>query len=87
MKQVRELLSDPNRWTKHYYARRADGKETDPLSPDAVSFCLLGACAKLGVDSTPLYDNLNVGVAEFNDKVTHEQVLAFLDEVINAGEG
>lgn len=39
----RELLSDPARWTKQAYARDERGRPCEVSSPNAKSFCLLGA--------------------------------------------
>lgn len=43
---ILELLSDPARWTKGYYARDARGNLQGVHSPAACSWCLLGAAMK-----------------------------------------
>src|SRR5215831_8082635 len=46
---IRKLLSEERHWTRNTLARTAstyynkNGGTTDPLSPEAVSWCLLGA--------------------------------------------
>ena len=44
---VRELLSDPNRWTKHVVARDPKGEPVNPFHPTACQFCMAGACQRL----------------------------------------
>lgn len=42
LKKVRERLAQG--WTQGCYARDKDGKRTQPTWPDAVRWCVLGAC-------------------------------------------
>lgn len=37
------LLADPEKWTRHAYARDAEGVQKKASSPDAVCFCMVGA--------------------------------------------
>jgi hypothetical protein len=41
--QVKELPTDESKWTKGAYARDSEGYGVPPSSPDAVSWCLMGA--------------------------------------------
>jgi len=41
--KVQDLLSTPDRWTQGALARSAGGDPVDPLSEDAVAWCLVGA--------------------------------------------
>jgi hypothetical protein len=41
--RIDTLLSTPDRWTQDAGARNAAGAVCDPLSPDAVCWCLIGA--------------------------------------------
>ena len=43
LKAGRELLSDPNRWTKRTLARDKNGHATDVYDAKATCFCSLGA--------------------------------------------
>jgi hypothetical protein len=45
LKQVRELLSNPRRWTKEAAARSAEGYPLDATASGAVCWCLFGAVA------------------------------------------
>jgi hypothetical protein len=45
---VRELLSDPARWTRRAYAKDANGGTfLQANDPEAVCWCLAGACHKV----------------------------------------
>lgn len=41
--KMHELLADPSSWTKHNFAKDAEGRCVPSLSPDAVCWCLMGA--------------------------------------------
>lgn len=53
LKEARELLSDPQRWTQKVYARNEGGSSTREIQK-AVCWCPLGALAKVGGMNTPL---------------------------------
>jgi hypothetical protein len=78
---VKELLSDPSRWTQGEFARDDDGYRVNIDSSTAVKWCLLGACIKLRVDSGLLYDHLKKkdikidSLTGFNDTHTHSEVM------------
>lgn len=44
---IRDLLSDPARWTQILSARRADGDYAWPRAPEAVRWCLVGAAQRM----------------------------------------
>lgn len=77
-KTVLELFEGhPERWTRHAYAMTETGNITNPKSPNAISWCLMGACTLIGVSFTPLYDLLPDGITNFNDNpnTTFDEVL------------
>jgi hypothetical protein len=43
LRDARARLSDPKKWTAGEYARDSAGRDTDPSSTDAVSWCGQGA--------------------------------------------
>lgn len=43
---MRELLTDPKKWTQGKYARTSEGYQVVPNSSTAVCFCLAGAALK-----------------------------------------
>ena len=47
LRGMRELLSDPARWTKQVHARDANGREVPPKHSEAVCWCLDGAMLKV----------------------------------------
>lgn len=60
--QVRELISDKERWTFEVLARAKDGVSCDPRSKEAVCWCTTGALRKVcGTGMVSLFDK------EFND--------------------
>jgi hypothetical protein len=92
-KTVRELLADKSRWCQRFYARDAKGRRVNPRDGSAVSFCLLGACARVyasrpaleereAIDKLQQLIPLYPGIVTFNDTSSHAQVL---DLVTKAG--
>ncbi len=82
LKQARQLISEPGHWTKGALARDKNHKQVPPLSPDACSWCSIGAVVKvvgseelavghlipLNVAITALHPNLpTTSVGDFND--------------------
>ena len=83
---VRELLADPARWTQEVVARTSLGEEVDARDPEAVCWCLYGACKKVGgAYFTDIVSNAvpGISIGMFNDTSTHEEVLAFLNQEIS----
>jgi hypothetical protein len=101
LEKVRELLSDPNRWTKNTMARDKYNTAVSVYSPEATKFCLAGACHRVAGNYNAgekliekirarLYEMRGFGgIGYYNDVVVqdHGEILKLLDEVINAGEG
>ena len=89
---VKELLSDPKRWTKHANARDSNGQDCNLRSPEAVCWCITGAMSKVRNESyeamyhkvmkaiIKLFDGN--GIVAFNDdpNTTHEMVMQVLEE-------
>jgi len=52
LEAVKALLSSPDKWTQHIYAKMADHKEpVDVHSPDAACFCLHGALLRVAPET------------------------------------
>lgn len=98
--RAREVISDPDRWTAHDFARNGVGHRVRPQDPTAVCFCSLGALAKVSkpVDASPGYTLVDEAefhlsqfmegdVPLFNDTRTHQEVLAAWDEAISDLKG
>lgn len=90
---VRELLSDPVRWTQLAFARREDGTSVNPTAEDACKWCLDGALWQVSQDGhLPTRAILNklaeergfFSFLDFNDssKTTHDALMGLLDEAI-----
>jgi len=97
LRQARELLADPKRWTQGTGARAGDGLATGVHSANAICWCAWGALVYVHTDLNSLSDSLDliatiVGeseVSSWNDapERTHEEVLAAFDRAIElAGE-
>lgn len=43
LEAARELLSDPKRWCRGFYALDAKQNSRSPIAPDACSWCAMGA--------------------------------------------
>lgn len=87
-----QLLATPDRWTTRTYARDADGVDVSPFSPDAASFCLLGAMqvsapTQFAFSHTAYFFGDVHALAEvhrFNDTHTHADILHALHAAIAA---
>lgn len=87
---VLDLLSDIGNWTQEDFARDKEGEFVSPGSDTAVCWCLLGAVRKCYPDAqeqdravTRLRSALPpeaVSIPDFNDTVTHEQILELLQK-------
>jgi hypothetical protein len=91
IKAIKELLSDPKRWTKERYARDSFGNSVDVSSPSACCWCLAGACIKIGdgLAYAYIYKAINSqgthqSVTYYNDNGfrTHQEILEMLDLAI-----
>jgi hypothetical protein len=87
--QVRELIADPDHWTRDFCAVDKDGNRALIFGSEAVGWCLMGAIAKV-CDNRDLiltdfekylYSKI-ASISTFNDLHSHEEILSFLDEVI-----
>lgn len=47
LKEIRQLLSEPARWTQGTMARSKSGELVTPRSDDACSWCMFGAVLKV----------------------------------------
>jgi len=91
------ILSDPNKWIKDAAAKTVNGIPTSTTSPDAYSFCLLGALENIGEyfahyelakkirKLTPINFSPDIEdssiIIQFNDSTTHEILLKTLKEI------
>lgn len=89
--QVRDLVSDPTRWTKGTFARDADGHSVSSVSDTAVCYCVSGAAYKITRGSDVFLAVMNRLLAAttwhdtvglYNDSLTHDQMLMWLDRAI-----
>ena len=93
---IRTLIGSPGRWTQHAGARFANGRKADPADPMACRWCLLGAARYVchddertevmqAVIQTDVHNYTNGAVRHgsvFNDRATHDDLLAFLEWAI-----
>ncbi len=85
--KVYEHLSDTSRWTKDYFAKRADGSCTNSMDPKAVCWCLMGSVCYCyqGRDDyyivmAKLRDKVGC-VSAFNDTHTYDEVIVLVREM------
>ena len=98
LKEARELISDPERWTQGEDARDEDGLPVHPDDSDATCWCTLGALHRVatGNDKTTVFMEIQKAVdllpgirsqgyyaAKFNDAHSHDEVLALFDHAIS----
>ena len=102
LRKVRDLLSDPARWTKGWFAKDSSENPCVPTSKDAVCWCALGAMRKqLGYVEDDLFMEItrdleailkkqgyNHSLATFNDDpaTTHNQMMKLLNLAIGEDE-
>lgn len=98
LRELRALLTPPERWTKTAQARDAHGHVVGPNHPTATCFCILGGIKKVELDPLirgDIRDHLMInierrfngrfhGIDDFNDAedTTHEDVLNLIDYAI-----
>lgn len=86
LKELRKLLAVKKRWTRDTFARNKNNVSCEPVSKNAVSWCLYGGCERVGITNpAPLFSSvLMEGMANFNDnrKTTHKKLLKVIDRVI-----
>lgn len=46
LRNAKAIISDPNKWGRHYYAADEGGDPVDHDSPEATCFCTFGAVMK-----------------------------------------
>lgn len=74
----------PERWCKGAAAVDKDGNTVSTSNPAAVSFCLLGATYKLGVNRMGIYHRLRMDgwpqltIPEWNDSHTFDELIEML---------
>lgn len=97
LKEARELISVPERWTQDSSARDSYGEPVGPHSKYAVCWCSTGAIDKScggelgGLDlyrsaTTSLREPMKLPVIIYNDNHTHAEVLSMFDEAIRIAE-
>lgn len=93
LKEARELISVPERWTKMAYARDAVGNAVNWNDPTAYCWCSLGALHR-AAENRALYhlareflrSSTPKTIADFNDETDHPTVLKAFDLAISKAE-
>lgn len=90
--KLRELFSDPTKWTKGVYARDANGYKTPDISTDATCWCLVGGVNRCywDTDRVGIFNRITEAlptgfdnIATFNDAepTTFADVKALVDKL------
>ena len=90
LKMLINLYTDPEKWCQGSAAQDANGDAVTPDNPAACKWCLIGACALLGIPlgdvfSSKTGDLLHV-IMDWNDdsERTQADVLAMLEHKLRA---
>lgn len=96
VREVRNLLADPDRWTQGDFAQNAMGDAVPAWANEAVCWCLVGAIEKVCDESedvteyeieTALRDFSGWDpISSFNDNNPHAQVVTMLDRFLENEE-
>ena len=80
-----DLISNPKNWCQGHSATDREGKPVSPLKSSCYAWDLYGACLKCDVDVKELVAAVKAqgfdGLASFNDKMTHVDVINILKRV------
>ena len=94
LKQARELISVPERWTQRASARSKNGDIVESNDVSAICWCSFGAIMRVCSYNHPErwiaeehLDDVAPNYIKFNDTHTHAEVLAAFDRAIAAAEG
>lgn len=92
LKGAREILTPAGAWCQQFAARDSKGRPAMTSSPDACSFCLIGAIHRAAGEGTSrafeaeayTRQEIDASIVQWNDYPlrTQEQVLSVLDKVI-----
>lgn len=97
LREARALISDPERWSKGWFAKDSGRHHVSPCDPRAVRWCALGAVrhasqekgwmgAKRLLDRAVPSHIVSVNDAKGNRAEVHAQVLAAFDRAIELAE-
>jgi len=91
IEKMQKILSSPKFWNKHYNALNIKGQVEDYNSPDAYSYCLMGALKKasgydpLCLPKSRLYklllDEAGCPITHFNANRSYAEVMQLLLKV------
>lgn len=70
--EAKALLLKPFGWTQHTLARAEGGRPVTVRSPDACSFCIMGAALKISLDlnravDVYIWETYGTNTAKYND--------------------
>lgn len=72
----------PERLTNNWFAKKHDGSFCKSTDPEAVQWCVIGACTKIGVSDLSLYNDQLIrdsdGIVNFIATHTFDEVLDLL---------
>lgn len=91
--EAKELISNPENWTKGVWSRNKSGDTVLVFSSSAACFCVIGAAVRVSGCTTTAsrvsnlsLDKLGVTCGRYNDNHSHPEVLQFMDKLIEAAK-
>jgi len=96
LRKARDLISDPQRWSRNYYATRSDNAPCGETAEEACKWCAMGAITKVGwpeahfdvrvgakfLLADKAKDLFGMGIIDVNEKCGHAAVLKCFDSAI-----
>jgi hypothetical protein len=95
IKRARAIVIDENQWTRNSLAVDKVGSVVRPTAPEAVKWCVMGACIKvLGTSKPSLFDPVlkelradapkkyGFSISMLNDRGGHDELIRVLDKTI-----
>jgi hypothetical protein len=94
LRQAKDLIGTPERWTRYSAAIDADGNTCSITSSLAVSWCAFGAVTKIGKEADDSYRSRAIlcldaaagraygSAPALNDNASHAEVMAMFDRAI-----
>jgi hypothetical protein len=89
VEQAIELISDPDKWTTEWFARKSNNSRVDPEDSKACKWCAAGAIMKfakchyeMDMILSEIYDKKKMSLDYINDIIGREAAIYVMKEYI-----